>query len=320
MRHEFLIMISSMFHNTCDPPLAIPLKPNDLMTKSRPLFFTKTNEDIQGPFTGLEIKELAQSGQLLHDSHVRKGSEGNWTQADQIKELSFGPPQPNTFQQPSLPVGPPPVPVQPTAKDIIEDYDKYAEFTKAHNWNGLCKFNNVELDSFATKKELNVLPEYLEPGEVVFALTSGLMKQSEASNALDFGLNTWLVVLTSERFLFLDAAMLSTSVDTQSIRHDRVQAVSASQGWVLGKIMVDLGSRVLTIDNCKKATVKVIADLANKWIRAMSDKATTNAPHTQVPSQESPVDMLEKLAKLHVMGALTDDEFRIAKEKILSSL
>jgi hypothetical protein len=196
----------------------------------------------------------------------------------------------------------------------MENYEKYAEYTKAQDWMALCKLNNVGLDAFGTKKELKVLPEYLEPDEVVFALTSGVMEQSETSNSLDFGTNTWLVVLTSDRFLFLDAAILTSSVDTQSIRHDRVQAVSASQGWVLGKVMIDLGSRLLTIDNCQKATVRVVADLANKWLKEIADKKNTPISQSQQPSGESGLDKLEKLAKLHSMGALSDEEFNTAVE------
>jgi hypothetical protein len=202
----------------------------------------------------------------------------------------------------------------------MENYGKYEEYTKTHNWKELCKLNNVELDSFGTKKELKVLPDYLEPDEIVFALTSGIMVQTETSNSFDFGTNTWLVVLTNDRFLFLDAAMLTSSVDTQSIRHDRVQAVSASQGWVLGKIMVDLGSRVLTIDNCQKATVKVVADLANKWLKELSNKKSAASSQVQSSPEESPLDKLEKLAKLHAMGVLSDEEFNAAKQKVLSSL
>lgn len=202
----------------------------------------------------------------------------------------------------------------------MENFDKYAEYTKSHDWKAICKLNNVELDSFGTKKELKALPGYLEPDEVVFALTSGIMKQSETSNLFDFGHNTWLVVLTSDRFLFLDAAMLTSSVDTQSIRHDKVQAVSASQGWVLGKIMVDLGSRLLTIDNCKKATVKAVADLANKWLKELSNKKEAATHQRQMPADETPLDKLEKLAKLHSMGAISDEEFNAAKQKVLSAL
>ena len=204
--------------------------------------------------------------------------------------------------------------------ELMDNYDKYSEYTKTHDWKAICKLNNVELDSFGTKKELKALPNYLEEDEVVFALTSGIMEQTETSNSFDFGTNTWLVVLTSDRFLFLDSAMLTSSVDTQTIRHDRVQAVSASQGWMLGKISVDLGSRVLVIDNCQKATVPVIADLSNKWLKELNEKKNSPQVSNSTPVEESPLDKLEKLANLHSMGALTDDEFKMTKEKILSSM
>ena len=134
----------------------------------------------------------------------------------------------------------------------MDNYDKYVELTQSHDWAAIFKLNGVEIDNFGTKKELGVLPSYLEKDEVVFALASGVMGQTDTSNSFDFGTNTWLVVLTSDRFLFLDHAMLSKSVDTQSIRHKMVSAVSSSQGLMLGKISIDLGSRVLEIDNCNK--------------------------------------------------------------------
>ncbi|MDO9232652.1 MAG: PH domain-containing protein [Methylotenera sp.] len=202
----------------------------------------------------------------------------------------------------------------------MNNFDKYSEYTKANNWGAICELNNVKLDSFGTKKELNVLAKYLTDDEVVFALTSGIMVQTGTSNSSDFGSNTWLVVLTSERFLFLDCAMLTSSVDTQSIRLENVQAVSSSQGWVLGKVMLDLGSRMLTVDNCVKATVSVVADLANKLLKEQQKQKTTTSPKIAVASEESSLDKLEKLAKLLNMGALSEDEFKIAKEKILAAM
>jgi hypothetical protein len=201
----------------------------------------------------------------------------------------------------------------------MENFEKYAEYTKARDWEAICKLNDVEFDSFGTKKEVKNLPEYLESDEVVFALTSGIMSQTETSNSLDFGTNTWLVVLTSDRFLFLDAAMLTSSVDTQSVRHDRVQAVSASQGFMFGKIMVDLGSRVLVIDNCHKSTVKIMASLANKWLKELGEKKD-NLQNAVVTTSQTPfLDMFERLDKLASLGALTDKEYKDAKENLLSS-
>lgn len=201
----------------------------------------------------------------------------------------------------------------------MENFEEYAEHTKAGDWGAICKLNEIDLDSFGTKKELKALPGYLEQDEVVFALTSGIMSQTETSNSLDFGSNTWLVVLTNDRFLFLDAAMLTKSVDTQSIRHDHVQAVSASQGFMFGKIMVDLGSRMLVIDNCNKSTVKVMANIANKWLKELGEnkKSLTNSVTTV--SQTPLLDMLERLYKLFSLGALSDNEFEESKQKLLSS-
>lgn len=149
----------------------------------------------------------------------------------------------------------------------MENYNKYKVATEKADWRGICELNGVHFDSFGTNKEFEALPKYLEPGEVVFALASGLMKQTDTSNFSDSGLNTWLVILTSERFLFMDAALLTSSIDTQSVRLDKVQAISASQGFLLGKISIDLGSRLIVVDNCEKDAVKVMADLANKWLR-----------------------------------------------------
>jgi len=201
----------------------------------------------------------------------------------------------------------------------VDNFEKYKEFTKAQDWAAICRLNEVALDSFGTKKELSALPEYLEPDEVVFALTSGIMGQTGTSNAVEFGSNTWLVVLTTDRFLFLDCAMLSSSVDTQSVRHERVQAVSASQGFILGKITVDLGSRLLVVDNCQKATVKVIADLANKWLKEIKNTEKAPSAISADLSKTPLMNLLERLTRLAKIGAISEQEFSIAKEKILNA-
>ena len=199
----------------------------------------------------------------------------------------------------------------------MDNYDKYDEYTKSHDWEAIFKLNDVQIDNFGTQKELAVLPNYLEKNEVVFALASGIMEQSDTSNAFDFGTNTWLVILTSDRFLFIDHAMLSSSVDTQSIRHNRVQAVSSSQGWMLGKISIDLGNRILVVDDCNKSTVAVIADLANKWLKELDENKSQIITSSHL--KESPCDKLEKLTKLHSLGVFTDSEFESAKLRILTS-
>lgn len=197
---------------------------------------------------------------------------------------------------------------------VIKNVDKYREYTQRRNWEEIFRLNSTEISDFGTKKELEVLADYLEEGEVVFALVSGVMSQSVTSNEFDFGLNTWVAVLTSERVLCLDHALFSHSVDTQSIRLDRIQAVSSSQGWALGKVMVDIGNRMIKIDNCVKAHVSVFADLANQLLKKREIEQVQ-----AISKGVNIVDELERLEKLKEVGVINEDEFVLAKQKIVNN-
>jgi hypothetical protein len=198
----------------------------------------------------------------------------------------------------------------------LDNEAKYRQLSEAADWAGVCALNGVSFDSFGTKKELRILKEHLEPNEIVFALTSGIMKQGLTSNPTDSGSNTWLIALTNERFLLLDCALLTRSVDVQSIRLNRVQAVSSSQGWVFGKIMIDLGSRMAVVDNCLKATVPVFTNLANKLLRERESPGL-NGNTVASGTDGDQIEKLERLAALHASGALSDTEFGAAKAKLL---
>jgi hypothetical protein len=74
---------------------------------------------------------------------------------------------------------------------------------------------------------------------------------------------------------------------------------------------LELGSRIAVIDNCQKATVAVISDLANKLLREREKPKASSA------QTDDPIDKLERLAVLHASGSLTDAEFGAAKAKLL---
>jgi len=197
----------------------------------------------------------------------------------------------------------------------MKNMEQYEALTQQRDWAGIFKLNGLKIDAFGTKKELKVLGEYLQKNEIVFALVSGVMSQSETSNDFDFGANTWVAALTSERVLCLDHAMLSSSVDTQSIRLNRIQAISASQGWILGKIIIDIGARLIVIDNCVKSDVKTFAELANQLIRE-KEEATISPSSASI----SIADEIGKLKGLHSSGVLTDSEFSEAKARLIAKL
>lgn len=194
----------------------------------------------------------------------------------------------------------------------MDNFEKFKELTQARDWLGICQINGIALETFGINNELGLLADHLEEDEVVFALTYGKVSQSGRSSSLEFSPNTWLVALTSKRFLAIDHATLTTLVRTQSVEHDRVQSVSASQGWMLAKVLIDIGDLSIVIRAFQKATVPVFVDLANEWLSEFKAFRPT-----QESSDLSPIEQLEKLALLKSSGVLSDDEFEATKKKIL---
>jgi hypothetical protein len=198
----------------------------------------------------------------------------------------------------------------------VDDYQLYKTLTKQRDWNGIAELNLSDFEkNLGVSKEFSVLHEYLRDDEVVFSFVSGLMGQTDTSNFLDLGLNTWLCVMTNKRILALDHAMLSSSVDTQTIRHEKIQAISASQGIMFGKVIIDIGNRSIVIDNCEKQQVKKFASIANDWLETIQEESSSS---THV--HNDPIAELGKLAELKATGVLDEDEFAAAKAKILDRI
>jgi hypothetical protein len=214
--------------------------------------------------------------------------------------------------------------------DILDNFESYKSLTESKQWKQICDLSGFDLSKTSTgsMKELRMLSDQLQGGEVVLSMVSGIVSNKGDGNASDFGMSTWLCVLTDRRFLFLDAAMLSRSIDVHSILHKNVQGVRVAQGFLLGKLNIDTGSRTTLIDNCDKKIVKIFSDRANEWLQVIesgsqfkssaSDEGVT--VKLQEGPEEGPLEKLKKLGELRDLGYLSEQEFLEAKSKILSDM
>lgn len=161
-------------------------------------------------------------------------------------------------------------------------------------------------DQFFTKKELNYLPEILRPGEDVLAFSSGYMDG-----------NTWLITLTDKRIIFLDKGMIWGLKQT-AIDLDKINAISGKTGIIFGDILIEDGAKERKITNVWKKTVKIFTNMVQDAIE--NNKQQLRQPHQQVSNntEEDKYAKLEKLADLKEKGIITEDEFNIEKQKILS--
>lgn len=161
-----------------------------------------------------------------------------------------------------------------------------------------------------TKRELMYLPKILSEGEQVLAYTSGLMDA-----------NSWIIVLTDRRILFLDVGFFY-GVKQVSINLDMINAISGETGFILGSIEITHGAGSWIIEKVWKGAVPVfttkVRDAIEKRIKTLRGRITSNEPIN--PNVSAPdVDRISKLDSLSRMleaGHISRKEFEDLKARL----
>ena len=166
-----------------------------------------------------------------------------------------------------------------------------------------------QLDSLDSKrrlgvgKELNHLHEVINDGEKILGHTRGFLDG-----------NTWLIVVTDRRLLFLDKGMISGMKSTE-IPLDSVGSVNYETKMLGGNITVTASGTDKHIGKMKKNDVKDIANLISEASAQMKSKM--RAPAAAASAPVSVIDELKKLSELKESGILTEEEFNEQKTKLL---
>jgi len=164
------------------------------------------------------------------------------------------------------------------------------------------RFNEIGItDLFGTKKEVKELPKILKENEEVMYATSGLMDG-----------NTWLIVCTSARVLFIDKGMLY-GIKQVEITHDKINSISFKTGMIFGEIHIYHGSAQMLIKNVSKKTIKPMIDAINRELEKLNQ---TNDSSSQIAAT-SDADEIKKFKELLDMGAITQEEFDAKKKQLL---
>lgn len=138
-------------------------------------------------------------------------------------------------------------------------------------------------DRFFTTKELDHLPRILDEQEQVLAFSSGLHKG-----------NTWLIVLTDERILFLDKGLIY-GLKTSSIELEKVNNFDYQKGIMFGNLSIGSNAEIYEITNVWKKTIEPFTKKLRQAIKAKMDGAELYAPGT-----ESLLDTSESSPKAQV--------------------
>lgn len=166
---------------------------------------------------------------------------------------------------------------------------------------------------FYTRKEIRYLPQILGEGEDILALTSGFMNGK-----------TWLAVCTNRRVLFLNRGMFFGLQQVQ-MNLDRIQSINSSHTIFFGGIRLWDGASSIAITMVLKSSiapfVRITQQAMDSYKRQMAYDiagSVRNAQAAQMAGVKFTAE-LERLAKLHADGYLSDAEFAAAKAKLLGS-
>lgn len=175
---------------------------------------------------------------------------------------------------------------------------------------------------FFTGKELHYLPEIMADGEVLRAVTNGFYEA-----------RTWMIVITNLRLIFLDKGFLF-GLRQLNMPLAQISSISQKCGFFFGEIVVATSSGSKTITNIpRKKVLKISAVLAelihgNGETSRPEEAAGSDAPgpasakpgpYAPLIFQEDLPSQIEKLEHLWQKGALTDEEFRLAKARVIGS-
>lgn len=160
------------------------------------------------------------------------------------------------------------------------------------------------LDTFGTKKEIKYLPEILYDDEEILSLTSGFLDG-----------NTWLIVLTPKRIIFLDKGMIY-GLKQREIPLDHVNSVIHKIGLLLGSITIQDGASAIKIDNIQKTTILPFVNALSKATEELKNKIHSLNNSNHIPSI-STADEIMKYRKLADDGVITEEEFLQKKKQLL---
>ena len=153
---------------------------------------------------------------------------------------------------------------------------------------------------FLPSTEIKALPESLHDDECIKGIARGLYKSRKG-----------ILVATTDRVIFFDKGWLWGS-RVEEFRYDKITSVEYSTGLIGGEIIIYAAGNATKIDMVPNIFCQPFAEAVRKII-------STSAPTKSADNSEDFLSKLERLAKLRSDGLLTEEEFVLAKTKLLAS-
>ena len=159
-----------------------------------------------------------------------------------------------------------------------------------------------------SKGEIRELPNILWEDEMPIAVITGTYHKGNG-----------ILVVTDRRLIFIDKGLVGLTVE--DIYFEDISSIESHQGWMMGSLTIYARGNKESIENVLKNNVRPFSDLLRNELAKSKKLNVDLTPQAQRASTTldpaANIDALYKLAELHKMGALTDEQFEEQKAKLL---
>ena len=157
------------------------------------------------------------------------------------------------------------------------------------------------------KRSIRKLPEYLNAGEIVLAITGGRVSSRMG-----------LLVATDRRALFVAEDLFDHRFE--DFPYDRITTVSSTSGPVFGKIVIHAAGAARIVEQVAKGEAEAAAAVIRERVDGITRERHYPATPPAAAAASAPLSLaaeLRELAKLRDQGILTAEEFDAQKARPL---
>lgn len=160
--------------------------------------------------------------------------------------------------------------------------------------------------SISKMSEVKELPRILRASETVLDAIRGQYKDK------------WngLLLATNERLLFISQSTFIKSLSMEDFPLSKISSIEFEQGFVFGTITIYTSGNKAQIKKADKDYCITFCEHVRNLIHEHSSNNINNVNTKN--NEDDLIAKLERLANLKAQGMLTDEEFILAKKKLLS--
>lgn len=153
-------------------------------------------------------------------------------------------------------------------------------------------------------KEISELETFLHSDETILRITSAILKGSGKNGVF---------VATNNRCFFLYKGGLFSHVSSEQFAYDKISSVEFSTGLISAELVIYASGNKIELSIIKEE-VRDLCEFLNSQSRKKPEPV---APPASANTGNDMIAQLERLAHLKEIAAITEEEFVVAKKKLL---